>query len=71
MPRYKYSGTRTKLHPKGDFRTQKPKLVKTTKGYQWIQVCDEWIGGRWEGFVSNRSGKYPTRLMAQLHPPKW
>jgi len=78
MPKYKYSGFKTKAHPKGDFRTQKPKLGTVAGGrrisedtrWGWITVCDEFLGGRWEGFVSVR-GSYKTKAEALRHRPKW
>jgi len=78
MPKYKYSGSKTRQHPKGDFRTQKSylgtvaggaKITKDTR-WGWIQVCEEWINGRWESFVISR-GKYKTKAEARKHRPKW
>ena len=78
MPKYKYSGSKTKAHPKGDFRTEKSKLGTVAGGakigpdtrWGWIQGCAEWIAGRWEGFVVSR-GRYKTKAEALKHKPKW
>lgn len=67
MAKYKYNKTR-------DFRTEKPKLVRTNRdggGWQWIQGCDEWMGGRWEGFVAFRGPVYKKKATALKHRPKW
>lgn len=64
MAKYKYN-------KKKDFRTEKPELVTARGGWRWIQGCDEWIGGRWEGFVSNRSPVFKTKAEALKHKPKW
>ena len=77
MAKYKYSGRKTKAHPKGDFRKQSPKLIRTTAGpyegggYMWVQRCDEYHNGRWEGFNSQRSKVYSTKAEALKHKPKW
>jgi heme oxygenase len=64
MPKHKYNGTR-------DFRTQKPELSRTEGGWRWIKVCEELIGGRWEGFVAMLEPVYQTEEEALKHKPKW
>jgi len=71
MRRYKYSGRKSKLAPKGDFRTHKPRVGTVRGGYAWIQTCESFEGGRWEGFVSIRSRVYKTKSEAIKHRPKW
>ena len=75
---WKYSGPKTKAHPKGDHRRGKPYLGTTAGGakrgpdtrYGWIQRVENWIAGRWEGFVISK-GKYKTKAEARKHRPKW
>jgi len=62
--KYRYNKSR-------DFRKERPKLVTARGGWRWIQGCDEFIAGRWEGFVSFRSGVYKTKKEALKHKPKW
>lgn len=65
MPKlYKYSA-------RGYFRTEKPKLGRVKGGWQWLQGCGEWVGGRWEGFVSFRSPVFKVRSEAMKHMPRW
>lgn len=62
--KYKYNKAR-------DFRKEKPKLVRTDRGWQWIQGCDELISGRWEGFVAFKTRVFKTKAEAMKHKPKW
>ena len=79
MAKYKYSGSKTKAHPKGDFRTQNPHLGTVAGGakigkdtlWGWIQACEAFTGGRWEGFAVVKGGKYKTKAEAMKHKPKW
>lgn len=71
MPKYKYSGRKYTGCPKGDFRTQKPYVGRAKGGWRWIQVCEEFIGGRWEGFVALPGRVYKTKAEALKHRPKW
>ena len=71
MPKYKYSGRKAKAHPKGDYRTQKPHLGTARGGWRWLKVCEDFIGGQWEGFVSLPGKVYLTKAEALKHRPKW
>ena len=79
MAKYKYSGSKTKAHPKGDFRKHKPKLVRNRGGgWVWIQQADSFAGGRWESGVGYpyplhlaRGKIFKTKAEALKHRPKW
>ena len=73
MPTYKYSGPKTKAHPKGDFRHGKAKLAKVAGGWRWWRECAEFIGGRWDGFVTYPRWKqvFKTKAEAMKVKPKW
>ena len=36
-----------------------------------MQGCDEFIAGRWEGFVGFPGRVYKTKTEANEHKPKW
>ena len=71
MAKYKYSGFKSKAHPKGDFRTEKPELIKVRNGFRWMKGCEQFIAGRWEGFVSFPGGVYKSKAEALKRKPKW
>ena len=71
MAKYKYSGKKTKLTPKGDHRKHPPKLLRHGKGWKWGIAWDNFINGRWEGAAASYPTVYPTKAEAMKHKPKW
>ena len=69
-PEYRYSGPKTKAHPKGTIRRLRPYLQQTSHGWQWTRIREEWERGKWEGYA-NYSRLYPTKAAAMKHIPKW
>lgn len=73
MTQYRYSGSKTKAHPKGDHRRAKAKLSKVPGGWLWYQGCAQFMGGRWEGYVTYPRGQrvFKTKAEAMKHKPAW
>ena len=50
-----------------DFRIYPPECVKDKNGNLiWIQICEEKVDGRWEGFVSLPSEKRLKKLYGNV-----
>jgi hypothetical protein len=68
---------RTEITPNGlatyhepTFRTYAPETRTNAQGETiTIQLCEEWLGGRWEGFVSVLTPQSLRRSHIRRHRP--
>jgi hypothetical protein len=65
MPRTEHTPNGLATYLSADFRTYAPQ-VTVRQGQRLVtQLCEEWIGGRWEGFITVKPPKALRQAMGK------